>query len=94
MHPIVLTPALLATLLAGCNRAAQDGHSEEGAHSEFGRPTVYARGEGERRMMRGTRPLFIVADPATVGARALMAGSTPPIVRKQGLRCSFHAAPG
>ena len=45
-------------------------------------------------MMRGTRPLFIVADPATVGARALMAGSTPPIVRKQGLRCSFHAAPG
>lgn len=74
MHPIVLTPALLATLLAGCNRAAQDGHSEEGAHSEFGRPTVYARGEGERRMMRGTRPLFIVADPATVGARTLMAG--------------------
>ena len=25
MHPIVLTPALLATLLAGCNRAARTG---------------------------------------------------------------------
>jgi hypothetical protein len=35
---------------------------------------VFARGEGERRLMRGSRPLFIVADSATVGSRTLMAG--------------------
>jgi quercetin dioxygenase-like cupin family protein len=40
----------------------------------YGRPTVFARGRGEQRMMRGTRPLFIVADSATVGSRTLMAG--------------------
>jgi len=39
-----------------------------------GRPTVFKRGEGEERLMRGTRPLFIVADPATVGSQTLMAG--------------------
>ena len=39
-----------------------------------GRPTVFKRGEGEERWMRGTRPLFIVADPVSVGSQTLMAG--------------------
>jgi uncharacterized RmlC-like cupin family protein len=46
----------------------------------YGRPTVFARGQGEQRMMRGSRPLFIVADSATVGSRTLVAGyeAVPP----------------
>lgn len=41
---------------------------------DFGRPTVLANGEGEQRLMRGTRPLFIVVDRVTTGSRTLMAG--------------------
>ncbi|MGH6693036.1 MAG: cupin domain-containing protein [Gemmatimonadales bacterium] len=35
---------------------------------------MFARGDGEQRLMRGTRPLFIVADSATAGSRTLVAG--------------------
>lgn len=68
---------LASLLLSACSgasaprSAASDGSA---AAESFGRPTVFARGEGERRMMRGTRPLFITADSVTVGSRTLMAG--------------------
>ena len=55
---------LLALAGAGANCATGD----------HGRPTVFGRGEGEQRMMRGTRPLYIVADSATVGSSTLTAG--------------------
>ncbi|MBD0272724.1 MAG: cupin domain-containing protein [Acetobacteraceae bacterium] len=64
-------------LPAGCGRASLPGAAERidaGEARSFGRPTVFARGEGDRLIMRGTRPLFITADPATVGSRTLTAG--------------------
>lgn len=64
-------------LLSGCRRASVPGDvaSASGAGAgSFGRPTVFARGEGDRLMMRGSRPLFITADSATVGSRTLTAG--------------------
>ena len=65
---------LLAGALASCGSGAPRGQVETDSPPSYGRPTVFARGEGEQRMMRGTRPLFIVADSATVGSRTLMAG--------------------
>ena len=56
-----------ATLTLGC----QSGQATAG---DFGHPTVFLRGRGEERLMRGTRPLFIVADSASVGSRTLVAG--------------------
>jgi quercetin dioxygenase-like cupin family protein len=58
-------------VLFGC-RANAD--TVRAASRDFGRAAVIGRGEGEVRMMRGTRPLFIVADPVTVGSRSLVAG--------------------
>jgi mannose-6-phosphate isomerase-like protein (cupin superfamily) len=61
----VLTVAVLGT---NC------GSPKQATSVSFGRPTVFRRGEGEQRLMRGSRPLFIVADSATVGSRTLVAG--------------------
>ena len=65
---------LLAGALASCGGDAPRNQVESDNSLGYGRPTVFAHGEGEQRMMRGTRPLFIVADSATVGSRTLMAG--------------------
>ncbi len=74
MHRLVLQGALLAGMLVGCDGGAPKDRSESRGPLNFGRPTVFAQGEGERRMMRGTRPLLIVADSLTVGSRTLVAG--------------------
>jgi mannose-6-phosphate isomerase-like protein (cupin superfamily) len=70
--------ALLGVLLVGsltkCNSDAPREASTVQGTPDHGRPTVFAPGEGEKRLMRGTRPLFIVADSATVGSRTLVAG--------------------
>lgn len=63
---------LLAVLTACQSPASGSASRSDGA--PYGRPTVFARGEGEQRLMRGSRPLFIVADSATVGSRTLVAG--------------------
>ena len=70
----VLQGALLVGLVAGCEPDAARDRASSRLTLSFGRPTVFARGEGEERMMRGSRPLFIVADSVTVGSRTLMAG--------------------
>ena len=69
MRKRLLVP-VVATLIAmaSCTRSHAVGAGD------FGRPTVLAPGEGEERLMRGTRPLFIVADSATAGSRTLTAG--------------------
>ena len=69
-----LEVALVGLMLASCQSvgARAGGHSPPSA--SYGRPAVFARGDGEQRMMRGTRPLYIVADSATVGSRTLVAG--------------------
>ena len=74
MHQPGLQGVLLAALLASCGSVVPKERMGPDSPPSYGRPTVFARGEGEQRMMRGTRPLFIVADSATVGSRTLVAG--------------------
>jgi mannose-6-phosphate isomerase-like protein (cupin superfamily) len=74
MHQRILQAALLAGILTGCEADTARGRIQSRDTVSYGRPTVFARGEGEERLMRGSRPLFIVADSATVGSRSLMAG--------------------
>jgi mannose-6-phosphate isomerase-like protein (cupin superfamily) len=74
MHQRALQGALLAALLASCEPNAARDQSSSQDTLDYGRPTVFARGDGEQRLMRGSRPLFIVADSATVGSRTLVAG--------------------
>ena len=64
----------IASLIIGCSSPSSRSPSTAQDTGDYGRPTVFARGEGEQRMMRGTRPLFIVADSVTVGSRTLVAG--------------------
>ena len=73
MSRAALEMAVLAILLAGCESDAGQRADADGGPS-YGRPTVFAPGEGEQRVMRGTRPLFIVADSTTVGSKTLVAG--------------------
>jgi quercetin dioxygenase-like cupin family protein len=68
MHLVALAPLL--ALAVNCARAP----APAAAGTDFGRPTVFGPGEGEQRLMRGTRPLFIVTDSVTAGSRTLMAG--------------------
>jgi quercetin dioxygenase-like cupin family protein len=65
---------VLAGLVASCRSSAARPDARLEDTAGYGRGTVFARGEGEHRMMGGTRPLFIVADSATVGSRTLVAG--------------------
>jgi quercetin dioxygenase-like cupin family protein len=65
---------VLAGLLVSCSSSAARPDARLEDTAGYGRPTVFARGEGEHRMMGGTRPIYIVADPATVGSRTLVAG--------------------
>ena len=74
MQRRVLQGAFLAGLVAACDQTINRDHSSSRHTLSVGRPTVFARGEGEKPLMRGSRPLFIVADSATVGSRTLMAG--------------------
>jgi quercetin dioxygenase-like cupin family protein len=69
MRLVLLASLLLFPTAASCAR--DETPHEEG---DPGRPTVFLHGQGEQRLMRGTRPLFIVADSATVGSRTLVAG--------------------
>jgi quercetin dioxygenase-like cupin family protein len=62
-----LSRLLFVGLLLNCD----SGSSTE---LSYGRATVFERGDGEKRLMRGTRPLFIVTDSTTVGSRTLVAG--------------------
>jgi mannose-6-phosphate isomerase-like protein (cupin superfamily) len=65
---------VLAALVVSCRSSGAGTDARRDDTTGHGQPTVFARGEGERRMMGGTRPLFIVADSATVGSRTLVAG--------------------
>jgi oxalate decarboxylase/phosphoglucose isomerase-like protein (cupin superfamily) len=65
---------LFSALVNGCGLGADRGAASPQDPAHYGRPTVFARGQGEQRMMRGSRPLFIVADSTTVGSRTLVAG--------------------
>jgi len=58
-------------VLFGCHAGADPVRA---ADQGFGRPAIIAPGQGEVRMMRGTRPLVLLADPVTVGSRSLVAG--------------------
>jgi uncharacterized cupin superfamily protein len=65
----------LASLTTRCNSVgARPSMGANDPPGDFGRPTLFVRGQGEQRLMRGSRPLFIVADSATVGSRSLVAG--------------------
>ena len=66
--------AMVSALLAACHSGAAREEQATDAAADNGRPTVFTPGKGEHRLMRGTRPLFIVADSTTVGSRTLTAG--------------------
>jgi mannose-6-phosphate isomerase-like protein (cupin superfamily) len=65
---------LVLALVLSCRPGGAGSERRGPARGDYGRPTVLGRGEGDQRLMRGTRPLFIVADSATVGSRTLVAG--------------------
>jgi hypothetical protein len=65
---------VLAGLVASCKSSGARTDASLERTADYGRPTIFARAEGEHRMMRGTRALFIVADSITVGSRTLLAG--------------------
>jgi ethanolamine utilization protein EutQ (cupin superfamily) len=74
MGRVLLSIPSIASLIIGCSSSSGRSPSTVQDTGNYGRPTVFARGQGEQRMMRGTRPLFILADSATVGSRTLVAG--------------------
>ena len=45
-----------------------------GAPTDFGRPAVLARNEGEARMLQGRKPIWIKVDPQTLGSRSFTVG--------------------
>lgn len=63
---------LTALALAACRPATSP--AVLAAPTSYGRPAVFLKGQGEQRLMRGNRPLFILADSATVGSRSFVAG--------------------
>lgn len=68
------TLMLFAWLITSCNAGTAKPDEALTHAGSYGRPTIFPRGEGEQLLLRGTRPLFIVADSATVGSRTLVAG--------------------
>ena len=74
MIPTWAALPLLGLAILGCGPRPGTPAISAADSPGFGRPTVFARGQGEVRMMRGTRPLFIVADSVTVGSRSFVAG--------------------
>jgi quercetin dioxygenase-like cupin family protein len=74
-----LSPYLFILLAcsAGCRSTTRRPGNQEGAQgpdSEFGRPAVLARGEGEARMLQGRKPIWIKVDPLTLGSRSFSVG--------------------
>jgi len=70
----IVRTAVLSAMLAGCHSGAPREEPTTDRGSNYGRPAVFIPGKGEQLLMRGTRPLFIVADSTTVGSRTLTAG--------------------
>ena len=59
-------PLVLLAWLAGCGAPSPN--------TGFGRPAVLARSEGEARMLRGQKPMWIKVDPQTLGSRTFTVG--------------------
>jgi hypothetical protein len=57
---------VLLAWLAGCG--------SPGPNTGFGRPAVLARREGEARMLRGRKPMWIKVDPQPLGSRTFTVG--------------------
>ncbi len=74
MHRASVGLPLVACLVTSCNSGSSPAEAHRPETVGHGRPTVFARGQGEQLLMRGSRPLFIMADAATVGSRTLVAG--------------------
>ncbi len=71
----VRSAGLLLLALAGCSRSPSSQTPKDSAEAttNFGRPVVLARAEGEARTFQGRRPLWIKVDPVTQGSRAFTA---------------------
>jgi quercetin dioxygenase-like cupin family protein len=68
---------LLFAWLAACGSPKSLAQSREGVvghGTDFGRPAVLARSEGEARMLQGRKPMWIKIDPQTLGSRTLTVG--------------------
>jgi quercetin dioxygenase-like cupin family protein len=61
--PPRVSALILLAWLAGC------GHD-----TDFGRPAILARNDGEARMLQGRKPMWIKVDPQTLGSRTLTVG--------------------
>ena len=56
MSRLVLVIPSVAGLLIGWSSAADQASGASRDTRDYGRPTVFVRGQGEQRMLRGTRP--------------------------------------
>lgn len=74
--PCLRVLTLLASL-AGCSSPQNRSPSQEGigvSTTDFGRPAVLARNDGEARMLQGRKPIWIKVDPQTLGSRSFTVG--------------------
>jgi quercetin dioxygenase-like cupin family protein len=72
-----VSPLVLLAWLTGCGSPgshAQSGEGVVGQDTDFGRPAVLARKEGEARVLQGRKPMWIKVDPQTLGSRTLTVG--------------------
>lgn len=75
--PPRVSALVLLAWLAGCGSPKSPAQSQEGVdgpNTNFGRPAVLARTEGEARMLQGRKPIWIKVDPQTLGSRTLTVG--------------------
>jgi quercetin dioxygenase-like cupin family protein len=75
--PTHLGILVFLALLPSCNsdRPHPPGRGRvDGATTDFGRPAVVARTEGEARMLQGRKPIWIKVDPQTLGSRSFTVG--------------------
>jgi quercetin dioxygenase-like cupin family protein len=76
-HPPWLRVLALLASLAGCGSPKTGSPSHEGPGvptTDFGRPAVLARNDGEARMLQGRKPIWIKVDPETLGSHSFTVG--------------------
>jgi quercetin dioxygenase-like cupin family protein len=75
--PPRVSALILLAWLAGCSAPKSHADSREGVAgptTDFGRPAVLARNDGEARTLQGRKPIWIKVDPQTLGSRTLTVG--------------------
>ena len=66
----------MSLILAGCGPASPAKTPQPTVAASGARPAVIQYHEGEKRLLRGTAPLYIKVDPISTGSRKLMLGAS------------------